>query len=170
MKLFMAVMVVACLTLPAAARPALAPDLASVSFLVGYGHWMGFDGKVSGTGGMLKGYSEVTVEANGAAILRRHNTVNHPDGFDQVMLIYPEGGTLHADYMDGEHIIHYTNATVVPGKSVTFKSAPSASSPQFQLRYEVLEPHALTVTFGMIPPGQTVFRPIATGALREILG
>jgi hypothetical protein len=171
MKLFAAAAIAAFVALPAAAQPSLAPDLAGVGFLVG--HWKSDDGKVSDTGGTSKGSSTISVEANGEALLRRDHTdlfdkTGKPAGsFDQIMLIYPEGGALHADYSDGQHVIHYTRAIIVPGKSVTFTSTAQPSPPSFQLRYEVQSPDALALTFGMIPPGQTVVRPIAAGTLHK---
>ena len=171
MRLFAVAAIAACVAIPAAAQPSLGPDLAGVGFLVG--HWKSDDGKVSDTGGTSKGSSTISVEANGEALLRRDHTdlfdkTGKPaGGFDQIMLIYPEGGTLHADYSDGQHVIHYTRAIIVPGKSVTFMSTAQPSAPSFQLRYEVQSPDALALTFGMIPPGQTVVRPIAAGTLHK---
>jgi hypothetical protein len=171
MRLLAAAVLTACVSWPAAAQPPLAPDLAGVGFLVG--HWKSDDGKVSDTGGTSKGSSTITAEANGEALLRRDHTdlfdkAGKPaGGFDQIMLIYPEGGTLHADYSDGQHVIHYTKADVVAGKSVTFTSAVSPGAPAFQLHYEVQSPDALALTFGMIPPGQTTARPIAAGTLKK---
>ena len=83
------------------------------------------------------------------------------------MLIYPDGGAIHADYVDGEgHAIHYVSASVTAGKSVTFTSA-AGQGPLFRLTYELQSPKALAVTFGMTPPGATEFRPIATGTLKK---
>jgi hypothetical protein len=83
------------------------------------------------------------------------------------MLIYPEAGTIHADYSDGQHVIHYTGATVIPGKSVTFTSAALPGAPTFQLTYLLQRPDTLGLTFGMAPPGQKTVHPIATGTLKR---
>src|ERR1700678_2444961 len=171
MKLFAAVPIAACVAMPAVAQQSLTPDLAGVGFLVG--HWTSNDGKVSDTGGTAKGSSTVTAEANGKVLLRRDHTdlfdkTGKPAaGFDQIMMIYPEGGTLHADYSDGQHVIHYVRASVVPGKPVTARSAAGPGTLSFQLRYEVQSPDTLAITFGMIPPGQTAVRPIAAGTLKK---
>jgi hypothetical protein len=109
-----------------AASPPLKADLAGIGFLVG--RWESSNGKVADTGGTSRGFSVVTVEANGTALLRRDYTdlfdagKKPSGGFDQIMLIYPENGTIHADYSDGQHVIHYTSAAVVAGESVTFSS------------------------------------------------
>jgi len=154
----------------ARADPELQPKLAEIGFLVG--NWSNGQGHVADTGGASTGGSKVTVEAGGGVLLRRdHTNLFDRDGkpaggFNQVMMIYPEAGTLHADYSDGAHIIHYVTAEVQPGRSVTFTSAIQPGAPVFRLAYELTAPDALIVTFGMIPPGGA-FQPIAVGTLRR---
>jgi hypothetical protein len=152
------------------AAPELQPKLAEIGFLVG--DWSNGQGHVSDTGGVSTGASKVTIEAGGGVLLRRdHTNLFDRDGkpaggFNQVMMIYPEAGTLHADYSDGAHIIHYVTAEVRPGRSVTFTSTIQPGAPVFRLAYELTAPDALIVTFGMIPPGGA-FQPIAVGTLRR---
>jgi len=154
-----------------AGTPPLKADLAGIGFLVG--RWESGSGRVADSGGTSRGSSVVTVEANGAALLRRDHTdlfdarAKPSGGFDQVMLIYAENGTIHADYSDGQRVIHYTSATVVAGESVTFSSTPQAGTPAFKLTYELHAPDTLSVTFGMTPPGQSGFQPIASGTLKR---
>jgi hypothetical protein len=162
----------ALLAAPALAQPALKPPLAGLGFLVG--DWDSGEGKVADTGGTSRGVSHVTIEADGWSLLRRdRNEIAGPDGkpaggFSQMMLIYPEAGTLHADYSDGEgHIIHYDKAEIVPGKSVVFTSPASAAAPGFRLTYTLKSPGDLGVDFGMLPPGGGAFHPIASGTLRR---
>jgi hypothetical protein len=102
-------------------------------------------------------------------VRRDHTDISDASGkltnsFEQLMAIYPEAGTLHGDYFDGQHIIHYTSATVVPGTSVTFASAPAAG-PVFHLTYTLQPPATLAVTFAMAAPGSTDFHTIASGTL-----
>jgi hypothetical protein len=87
--------------------------------------------------------------------------------FDQIMMIYPEATTVHADYSDGTHVIHYVNADIVAGRSVTFATATRNDAPSFRLRYEVTSPTTLAVTFEMAPPGSTNFHPVASGTLHR---
>ncbi len=156
----------------AAAQPALKPEMSPLNFLVG--QWKSDDGKVADTGGTSRGASLITIEADGGALLRRDRTrlfdkTGKPaGGFSQLMMIYPEGGAIRAVYEDGEgHVIHYASSAVVAGKSVTFTSAPRAGAPTFQLSYELKAPKTLMITFGLVPPGQTEFRPIAVGSLNR---
>ncbi len=155
-------------SLPAQAGPAGA--LSGLSFLIG--SWRSDDGKVADTGGTSKGTSVISSEAGGAALLRRDHTdlfdkSGKPmGGFDQLMVIYADGSAIHADYLDGQHVIHYTSAEVTPDKAVTFSSAPGAG-PVFRLTYQAESPGTLELTFGMVPPGQTEFHLIATGTVRR---
>ena len=143
--------------------------LAGVSFLIG--DWQAGDGQVADTGGRAKGRSLITLEAGGNVLLRKDHTdlfdaAGKPTGsFEQVMMIYPEGETLHADYSDGQHVIHYINAAIVAGKSVAFTSVPQPNAPTFRLQYTLTTPRTLGVVFEMAPPGGAGFHPIATGTL-----
>lgn len=161
----------ASLAVPAMAATPLAPEIAGAGFLVGT--WRSDDGVVADAGQTSKGTSIISVEADGHALLRRDHTVTFDksgkaaEDFSQVMLITPGNGTLMADYADGGgHVIHYVSATIISGKSVVLKSAPGAG-PVFQLGYELKAPDTLTVTFGMIPPGQTELHAIAQGTLHR---
>ncbi len=147
----------------------LKPELSGLSFLVG--SWGSGTGKVAETGGTSRGASVITSEAGGSVLLRKdHTELFAADGkpagsFDQIMMIYPEGGAVRADYSDGEHVIHYTSATIVPGRSVVFATTASPSAPSFRLSYEKTDPATLSVGFEMAPPGQTDFHLIASGTL-----
>jgi hypothetical protein len=157
---------------PAQAQPKLRPELAAIAFLVG--DWSSGTGKVADTGDADRGGSRITIEADGAALLRSDRTETfdargkRTGGFHQIMLIYPEAGTLHADYSDGEgHVIHYVSAAVTPGRSVVFTGAVQQGAPQFRLAYELKAPGELAVDFGMVAPGGGGVRPIAAGVLRK---
>lgn len=160
------------LSAPACAQSGLKPPLAGLGFLLG--NWKSDDGKVADTGGTSRGGSRISVQSDGWALLRQDHTElfdksgKAAGGFHQTMVIYSDGGQVRADYVDGEgHAIHYVLADIAPGKSATFSSAPG-QGPQFRLRYDLQAPQVLAVSFGMIAPGQSQFRPIATGAMRKI--
>jgi hypothetical protein len=164
-----AVAAAACIASSAFAQTTLKPELAGLGFLVG--QWKSNDGKVADTGGTSSGTSAISIEADGAALLRRDRTETFDakgkstGGFGQIMTIYSENGAVHADYIDGGgHVIHYTSANVVAGKSVTFDTAPG-SGPAFRLIYERRAPAALAVSFGIVRAGQ--FHAIAVGTLTQ---
>lgn len=151
--------------------PPLKPELAGLGFLVG--HWSSGTGRVADTGGTSTGSSTIRPAADGAVLLRQDRTnlfdaAGKPTGgFDQIMMIYAEGGALHADYVDAGHVIHYTSAVVASGKSVTFATAARPEAPTFRLAYALADPTTLSVVFSMAPPGSADFHPIATGAMTK---
>jgi hypothetical protein len=152
---------------PAFAAPAtLSPAMQPLAFLIG--HWTATDGRAENKV-IAKGVSNIEPAAEGAALLRRDRTdLFSSDGkplqsFEQVMLIYPEGGALHGDYFDGTHVIHYVSATVDPGKSVTFLTAATPGPPRFRLTYTARGPDGFNVKFEMAPPGASDFTVIASG-------
>ncbi len=156
---------------PALAAPAkkLGSELEPLGFLVG--SWTAGQGRGAETGGTAMGRSTFSIEAGGGALLRRdHTALKGPDGkraggMDQVMLIYPEGGEVKADYSDGAHVIHYVSARVTPGRSVVFNSAPQPGVPTFRLTYEAAPGDRLAVRFEMAAPGATTFKPVAEGEM-----
>ena len=161
-----------CLASPAVAQSPLKPPLAPLGFLLG--NWNSDDGKVPETGGTSKGGSIISAQSDGWALLRQDHTElfdkdgKPAGGFHQTMVIYPDNGAGHADYVDGEgHAIHYVSADIAPEKAVTFSSAPG-HGPQFRLRYELQSPGVVAISFGMIPPEQSEFHLIATGTLRKM--
>jgi hypothetical protein len=151
-----------------AQAPTLKPPLDGLAFLSG--EWLGEKGVIADTGGTSRGRSSFTPQAGGGVLLRR----DHADlfdaagkptgGFDLIMMIYAEGGTVHADYDDGDHVIHYASAVITPGRSVEFDTAPSAPGPAFRLTYRLSDPNTLAVQFEIRPPGAPAFQPIATGS------
>jgi len=150
----------------------LQPELEGIGFLIG--HWTSLDrGKVAETGGTSAGTISFTTEVGGSVVLRKdHVKLYDRSGkktgsFDILMMIYPEAGTLHADYSDGQHIIHYTSAEVSPGRSVSFTSASLPQAPVFKLVYRLDDPKTLNIEFSMAPPGSSEFHPVATGKARK---
>lgn len=169
MKTLVVAVIAALLASTANAQPDLKPELSGLSFLMG--KWVSGRGTVADTGGASTGYSNIEPILGGAALLRRDHTylfdaAGKPTGsFDQLMTIYSEDGAIHADYLDGSHVIHYTSATVAPGRSVTFTTQASPAVPTFKLAYSIAGPDTLSVTFSMGPPGSGAFHPIASGTL-----
>jgi hypothetical protein len=152
-----------------AQTPSLKGGLQGMDFLVG--HWSTpTPGKVADTGGGSTGESNFTPEVGGSVLLRKdhvslYDAAGKPTGgFDIMMMIYPEAGGIHADYADGDHIIHYTSASVIPGRAVTFVSASSPTTPTFKLSYVLSKPKVIDIDFSMAASGSTDFHPIATGS------
>lgn len=148
----------------------LSPRIAPIGFLVG--SWIGEQGRAGND--QVSGRFQIETTVNGAALLRRdHDELRSIDGgparsFEQIMLIYPENDGLSADYYDGEHVIHYRNAKIDPGRSVRFTTSPSPSMPVFSLTYTLLTANRLSVRFELEPPGRTEFKILAEGtALRQ---
>jgi hypothetical protein len=157
---------------PAGHAQEAASPMAGIAFLAG--DWVAGQGVVADIGGTAKGHSTFTREAGGNVLLRRDHTelfdaAGKPAGaFDQIMMIYPEGATLHADYSDGTHVIHYVSADIVAGNRVAFTSAVLANAPTFRLRYQRDNRDTLQVVFEMAPPGSAEFRPIASGSMIRV--
>ena len=152
-----------------ASAASLQPPLAGLAFLLG--SWSGESGNVADSGGTSRGTSQITAETNGAVLLRRDHVelvdkAAKPAGsFDILMTIYADKGAVHADYFDGEHVIHYTSVQITPGSSVVFRSS-AGNGPVFQLEYQ-LQGSDLAVAFGVTPPGQTASHLIASGKLHK---
>jgi hypothetical protein len=153
----------------AASAQTLSPQIAPIGFLVG--EWTGA-GKSEGNNSDA-GTSSIQPIVGGTALLRRdHNDVTDASGkpvesFDQIMAIYPEGGTLHADYLDGTHVIHYVGAAVQPGQSVQFDTAVTPNAPAFRLTYTKTSADTLAIKFEMMLPGKSTFRTVAEGAVKR---
>lgn len=152
-----------------AQTPSLKGTLQGLDFLVG--HWSTpTQGQVADTGGSSTGEINFTPEVGGSVLLRKdhvslYDAAGKPTGgFDIMMMIYPDAGGIHADYADGDHIIHYTSASVNPGHAVTFVSASSPATPTFKLSYVLSKPNVIDIDFSMAPPGGADFHPIATGS------
>jgi hypothetical protein len=84
-----------------------------------------------------------------------------------LMIISPEstGDKASAAYWDNEgHIINYAATWASDGNTLTFVSKPGPG-PQFRLIYKKADSDSFTVNFEMAPPGQTTFRPYASGKI-----
>jgi len=160
----------ALLATSAHAQP-LKPALAGLSFMIG--EWSSGTGRVADTGGTSTGVSRIAAAAGGAVLLRRDHTnlfdrAGHATGgFDQLMTIYAEDGTIRADYFDPDHVIHYITATVMPGRSVVFATASAPGAPSFRLSYTRRTPATLAISFAMAPPPGNSFHDIATGTMTK---
>ena len=116
----------------------------------------------------------MSAEAGGAVLLRRDHTNlfaaggQATGGFDQLMTIYAEDGTIHADYFDPAHVIHYTKCRggrpAIPWYS---PQPPAPGGPAFRLTYTLAAPGTLAIGFAMAPPPGNSFHEIAAGTLTK---
>lgn len=156
------------LSAPLSAAPTVSPEIAPLAFLVG--RWA--EGQGSAEGRTVHGGFSFEPVAGGQALLRRDRSEvfdiggRAPQTVEQIMLIYPEAGHLRADYFDGAHAIHYTDAAIIPGRSVQFTTTGAKGSSAFRLTYELTSARRVTVRFEMQPPGQPSFSTVAEGTAR----
>lgn len=146
------------------APPVLSRQIAPLGFLVG--SWREQRSQVINVRSS-QGYFSFEPAINGQALLRRdHNDfvmkAGHDPAYDQIMLIYPEDGKLRGDWLDGQHVIHYTAIAIEPGRSVTFEGSTRSGGPIFRLNYR-LGPSGVEVTFGQKRKGSRTMTTIATG-------
>jgi hypothetical protein len=84
---------------------------------------------------------------------------------DDLMVVYPEAGSLRAVYFDNEgHVIRYAISTG-DGRAA-FESESGAPGPRFKLEYERREDGSLAIAFSIAPPGKA-YRPYLSGTAQR---
>jgi hypothetical protein len=103
-------------------------------------------------------------------ILVRTNFASYPASagkpasrHDDLMVMAPDGDTVHADYFDSEgHVIRYTVRPVGSGE-VMFTSEIKPNEPRYRLRYKSNGDASVAGQFDVAPPGQSEsFKPYLT--------
>jgi hypothetical protein len=120
------------------------------------GTWEGVGGGGPGQG---SGSFSFTPELQGA-VLVRHNYSQYSATreklayrHDDLMVIYPDGPQIRADYWDNEgHVIHYTAEFADFGRRLIMTSAASQSGPRYRLTYLKTGDNDLNLTFEIAPP------------------
>jgi hypothetical protein len=144
---------------PAAAQAA-SPGVRALGEMVDFllGQWIG---EGSGEPGQGSGTFSFEASLDGNLVTRRSHAeypaaqgrpaVNHVD----VMVMYPEGGQVRADYFDNEgHVIHYTVAFTHQSATLTFISGIVEGQPRYRLVYRPLATDRVETTFEIAPPGK----------------
>jgi hypothetical protein len=141
----------------------LSAELAPLGFLVG--SWHQTNAQIRNVAQSRGSFSFGPVIGGRALLRRDHNNFvmlrGHDPSYEQIMLIYPEGGQLRADWFDGLHVIHYTSITV-DGRTVRFDSKPQVDGASYRLTY-TSGVKGLEVRFEQLRAGARAFRPIAVG-------
>ena len=124
-------------------------------FLIGT--WSG-EGK--GAPGQGKGRFTFAVDLQGKVLVRKHRAEiasqgDRPAFHEDLMIIYPEGGSVRAIYFDNEgHVIHYAPHFSPDKKTLAFVSVGDPRMPHFRLSYTKQSEDALAIKFEMAPPGK----------------
>lgn len=141
--------------------------LAPYQFLLG--SWIGIGEQAGATGGFTFKFD---VQQHVIVRTNYSNTPATPGRpaarHDDLMVIYIESGTVHADYFDSEgHVIRYV--TTVTPDAVAFVSVANPSEPRYRLTYR-RGPGADTLTgaFEVAPPGRPdAFAPYLSWRARK---
>jgi hypothetical protein len=146
-----------------AQSPAPAADpFAALRFLIG--DWVADSASGGGSG-----WFSFSSDLGGKVLIRRNHSENPPQSgrtpvHDDLMVIYPDGSTLHADFYDSEgHVIHYAVSSPSPGSAV-FVSAAQPGAPRFRLTYKAAAADKIDLVFDIAPAGQPEFRNYITAS------
>lgn len=121
------------------------------------GTWEGVGSGAPGQGG---GEFSFAPELQGA-VLVRHSYAAYPATkdkpayrHDDLMVVYPDGKTMRADYWDNEeHVIRYTAELSDSGRKLVFVSDTAQPGPRYRLTYVKTGDDTLKLTFEIAPPG-----------------
>ncbi len=140
------------------------------SFLLG--DWVG-----EGSGAPGEGTGRFTFErslAGNIVVRRSHSEYPAAEGrpatvHDDLMVLYPDGRQIRADYFDNEgHVIHYTAAFVYATGVVVFDSDATAGQPRYRLTYTPLSKDRVSIVFEIAPPDKPgTFAPYVKGTARR---
>ncbi len=154
-----AVMLVVILLSPCVAAqqaPAKASAPAWDRFAFVLGDWVGEEGGNPGQG--TSRFSFAFDLERRILVRKNHNefpaTANRPAFVhDDLLIVYPEGGTMRAVYFDNEdHVIHYTLEASGDAKSFVLVSDRVPGAARFRLVYTAAAGGRVTIRFEIAPP------------------
>jgi hypothetical protein len=137
------------------------------------GKWVGDGTSEAGQG---SGYFTFDPDLGGKVWIRRnHSEYPQPNGkppavHEDVMIVYTDGGLVHAFYTDTEnHTIPYRVTISADKKTITFLSDPPTGQPRYRLTYVRLEPGYMTVVLEMAASDHPdEFRKTVEGRVRKM--
>lgn len=143
------------------------------AFLIG--DWVG---EASGEPGQGSGGFTFEASLDGNIVVRRSRTEFPASGgraalrHDDLLVIYPEGGQVRADYFDNEgHVLHYTVSFAHESATLSFISPIVEGQPRQRLVYRPLAEDRVETSFEIAPPGApTAFKTHVKGICRRRVG
>jgi hypothetical protein len=149
-----------CLTSVLAGEPRAAAQAgdrwSDFRFLIGT-----WEGVGKGQPGEGAGAFSFELSLDGAVLIRRSQssypaTKERPAStHEDLMVIFPEGGRMHAIYFDNEgHVIRYEVTVAGTPRTVTLVSPPSPDAPRFRFVYRVVDANTVNGRFEIAPPGK----------------
>jgi hypothetical protein len=111
-------------------------------------------------------------ELDGRVLVRRNRLETRAKGdrpvapHEDLLVVWPEGGALRADYWDNEgHVIHYAVQAAAGG----VRLVSSGPGPRFRLTYVPVEKGLVEVRFEIAPPDKPeAFAPYLSGRARRV--
>jgi hypothetical protein len=154
-----------------APAPASPPAWDRWAFVLG--EWVGEGG---GSPGQGTGRFSFSYDLERRILVRKnHNEYPASAGrpasvHDDLLIVYPEGGTTRAVYFDNEdHVIHYTVEPSKDPKSLALVSDKVAGATRFRLVYVATAGGGLVIRFEIAPPDKPdAFATYLEGTARRV--
>ncbi len=166
------VMLLAALFMPICAAQSQHVDWSQWNYFVG--DWIG---EGTGAPGQGNGGFSFAFDLQGAILVRKNYsefpaTEKSPAyRHDDLMVMYPDGGSWSAEYYDNEgHVIHYAITFNQDSTKVIFTSKYQKNTPSFRLTYTKQDQNHVNILFEFAAPSEELqFKPyIEAVAVRKV--